>query len=55
MRIWRSSVKATHSFVSAADLEFIDVQVRMFLPTAPVWLALDTNDNPRLSWVSQAM
>jgi len=39
--IWRSSVAATHSFVSPSDLAAIDLEVQRFLPAAPAWLALD--------------
>jgi putative acetyltransferase len=39
--IWRSSVDATHDFLSAADREAIDAEVRSFLPAAAVLLAVD--------------
>ena len=44
--IWCRSVDATHDFLSAQDREEIEVQVRTFLPEAPLWVATDANDVP---------
>ena len=46
LSIWRSSVAATHSFVSPGDLVAIDLEVQRFLPTASVWLALNHEGRP---------
>ena len=46
IEIWRSSVDATHDFLSAKDREVIDAEVVSFLPKAPLWLAVDQNDMP---------
>lgn len=46
VEIWRSSVAATHSFVSEDDLACIDLEVRQSLPEASVWLALDDHERP---------
>jgi len=46
LSIWRSSVAATHSFVSPSDLVAIDLEVQHFLPTASAWLALDREGRP---------
>ena len=44
--IWRSSVAATHSFVSREDLAAIDLEVQRFLPESPSWVALDQAGRP---------
>jgi putative acetyltransferase len=44
--IWRSSVAATHSFVSRSDLAAIDLEVQRFLPSTPAWIALDQSGQP---------
>ena len=44
--IWRSSVAATHSFVSPRDLAAIDLEVQRFLPAASAWLALGREGRP---------
>lgn len=44
--IWCRSVDATHDFLSAQDRAEIEVQVRTFLPEAPLWVATDANDVP---------
>lgn len=44
--IWCRSVDATHDFLSAQDRADIEVQVRAFLPEAPLWVAVDDNDVP---------
>jgi putative acetyltransferase len=46
VQIWRSSVAATHSFVSPADLVAIDVEVQQLLPGSPLWVALDESRQP---------
>ncbi|WP_368299883.1 acetyltransferase [Kluyvera sichuanensis] len=44
--IWCRSVDATHDFLSVQDRADIEVQVRAFLPEAPLWVAVDDNDVP---------
>ncbi|MBB3227243.1 putative acetyltransferase [Luteibacter sp. Sphag1AF] len=44
MDIWRSAVDATHDFLSSDDRREIEREVEHFLPTAPLWLAVDGND-----------
>ena len=44
--VWRSSVAATHSFVSQADLAAIDEEVQTLLPGLPLLVALDTSGRP---------
>ncbi len=44
--IWRAAVDATHDFLSAEDRNAIEQEVRAFLPTAPLWLAVDSKDRP---------
>jgi len=44
--IWRDAVDATHDFLSSADRAAIEELVRSFLPTAPLWLAVDGSDCP---------
>jgi putative acetyltransferase len=44
--IWRASVEATHHFLLPGDLELLDVKVREFLPSAPLWVVTDANDHP---------
>lgn len=46
MGIWRRAVDATHDFLTAADRAAIDEEVRGFLPSAPLWLAVDEQDVP---------
>ncbi|WP_347291935.1 acetyltransferase [Kluyvera georgiana] len=46
VEIWCRSVDATHDFLSAQDRAEIEVQVRTFLPEAPLWVATDANDVP---------
>lgn len=44
--IWCRSVDATHDFLSAKDRVAIETQVRAFLPDAPLWIAVNTDDVP---------
>jgi len=46
VEIWRSSVAATHDFVSRSDLVAIDAEVERSLPASPVLLALDSAAQP---------
>ncbi|MBY4636458.1 acetyltransferase [Sphingopyxis sp. XHP0097] len=46
LQIWRDAVDATHDFLSAADRKAIDAEVADFLPSAPLWLAVDGADRP---------
>ena len=46
VQIWRSSVAATHGFVSPADLAAIDEEVQRLLPGAPLWVAVDDDGLP---------
>jgi len=42
--IWCRAVDATHDFLSIQDRAEIEVQVREFLPNAPLWVATDDHD-----------
>jgi putative acetyltransferase len=42
--IWRNAVDATHDFLAPNDRLDIEKEVTSFLPTAPLWLAVDDND-----------
>ena len=46
VEIWCHSVDVTHDFLSAQDRADIEVQVRTFLPEAPLWVAADDNNVP---------
>ena len=46
VEIWCRSVDATHDFLSAQDRAEIEIQVRTFLPEAPLWVAADANNVP---------
>lgn len=46
VEIWSAAVDATHDFLSAHDRLQIEEMVRGFLPSAPLWLAVDANDHP---------
>lgn len=46
IEIWCSSVDATHHFLSTQDRIDIEVQVRQFLPKAPLLVAVDSLDQP---------
>jgi len=45
MRVWRSAVDATHHFLAQEDRQAIEDEVAAFLPTAPLWLAVDADDH----------
>jgi putative acetyltransferase len=44
MEIWRDAVDATHDFLTLEDRAAIEQEVRRFLPTAPLWLAVNRDD-----------
>lgn len=44
--IWCRAVDATHDFLSSQDRAEIEVQVREFLPEAPLWVAVNDDDAP---------
>lgn len=44
IEIWRRAVDATHDFLKPEDRLAIDREVQDFLPSAPLWLAVDDND-----------
>lgn len=44
--VWRRSVDATHDFLSPEDRAAIDPEVCAFLPTLPLWVAVDRSDRP---------
>jgi len=44
MEIWRTAVDATHDFLSVKDRQEIERELVDFLPSAPLWLAVDRND-----------
>lgn len=44
MAVWRSAVDATHDFLSREDRAAIEAEVADFLPSAPLWLAVDAQD-----------
>ena len=46
VEIWCAAVDATHDFLSAEDRAAIEAEVRGFLPSAPLWLAVDGADRP---------
>ncbi|HCW62866.1 MULTISPECIES: acetyltransferase [Sphingomonadaceae] len=41
MQIWREAVDATHDFLDPKDRDAIEQELSQFLPTAPLWLAID--------------
>lgn len=43
--VWRASVDATHHFLSQGDRQAIDLEVQAFLPSSPLWLAVDDRDH----------
>jgi len=45
MQVWRSAVDATHHFLTPEDRQAIEEEVAAFLPTAPLWLAVDEDDH----------
>lgn len=44
--IWRAAVDATHDFLALADRAAIEQEVIGFLPSAPLYLAVDDQDRP---------
>ncbi|MBB6365851.1 MULTISPECIES: acetyltransferase [Xanthomonas] len=46
VQIWQEAVDATHDFLSAQDRLAIQTMVREFLPSAPLWFAVDAHDRP---------
>ncbi|AYV49429.1 acetyltransferase [Caulobacter flavus] len=44
VEIWRRAVDATHDFLSPEDRAAIEEEVKGFLSTAPMWLAVDEAD-----------
>lgn len=46
IEIWRGAVDATHSFLSSEDRQTIDELVCEFLPQAPLWVAVNSQDQP---------
>jgi putative acetyltransferase len=44
LAIWRSAVDATHDFLQPTDRLAIEREVAGFLPSAPLWLAVDQED-----------
>lgn len=44
VQIWRDAVDATHDFLTPEDRIAIEAEVRSFLPSAPLWLAVDPDD-----------
>lgn len=46
LNIWREAVDATHHFLSPEDRQQIEEEVVTFLPQAPLWLAVNDNDQP---------
>jgi putative acetyltransferase len=46
VQIWSAAVDATHDFLTPEDRAAIDVQVRGFLPGAPLTVAVDRHDRP---------
>lgn len=44
VEIWRRAVDATHDFLSPEDRIAIEAEVQAFLPTAPMWVAVDEAD-----------
>lgn len=46
VEIWRRAVDATHHFLSPEDRSALDEIVSGFLPEAPLWLAVNSDDVP---------
>ena len=46
VQIWRDAVDATHDFLSSEDRAKIEAEVKGFLPSAPLTLAVDADDRP---------
>jgi len=50
LQIWRDAVDATHHFLLREDRVAIEAEVVSFLPSVPLWLAVDEQDRP-LGWM----
>lgn len=46
LEIWATAVDATHDFLSKHDRNEIEMQVRDYLTSAPLFVAADRNDQP---------
>ena len=46
VEIWRAAVDATHDFLTPEDRIAIDEEVQGFLPSTPLWVAVDETDRP---------
>ena len=46
LQIWAGAVDATHDFLSGEDRRTIGEEVGQFLPSAPLWVAVDDDDRP---------
>lgn len=46
VEIWQRAVAATHHFLSPEDRTALDEMVSGFLPQAPLWLAVNSDDVP---------
>ncbi len=46
IQIWKSSVDATHDFLSAHDRQEIEKEVVGFFSETPVWVATNDEDQP---------
>ncbi|MCL6746871.1 acetyltransferase [Kosakonia sp. R1.Fl] len=46
IQIWKSSVDATHDFLTAHDLQEIEKEVIGFFSETPVWVATNQDDQP---------
>ena len=44
VEIWRAAVDATHDFLTPEDRIAIDEEVQGFLPSTPLWVAVDESD-----------
>ena len=44
--LWHAAVAATHDFLSPADFAAIAAEVQEMLPTVPMTVAVDANDQP---------
>jgi putative acetyltransferase len=46
VEIWSAAVDATHDFLDPADRVSLEALIRTLLPTAPLLLAVDSDDHP---------
>ena len=44
--VWQRAVDATHTFLLPADRRAIEAEVQAFLPSVPLWVAVDSVDQP---------